>query len=237
MTETTTSGTSDLPRMTVTGRVDLYRDVHKGLRHALFDLTFRAGRLDATDDDLVVELVGESRRVVGLLRDHHEYEEQAALEQIVVTHAAAVADQIRQQHHTFAAWLDDLARRRDELAATAIAARAAIAHAYYLELAAFTSAYLAHLDDEERVVLPALAAACDDAELGVVLGAILVGIRPDQQAVALSAMLPALCPGERVSLLDRIRATATPEAFMGARAIAAQVLTTHEYAHLGFGDT
>jgi hypothetical protein len=226
---------TEMPRTTVTGRVDLYRDIHKGLRHALFDLTFRAGRLDPADDVLVVELIGESRRVIGLLRAHHEHEEQRALEELIGAHAATLAAQTEAEHHALAGSLDDLGRRRDELAATAGGARAAIAHAYYLELAAFTGAYLAHLDEEERVVMPALAAACDDEDLGRVLGAILACIRPEQQAVALSAMLPALCPTERVAVVGRIRATAPPEAFAGVRAIAAQVLTATEYARLDLG--
>jgi hemerythrin-like domain-containing protein len=236
MTETVTNAMIEVPRTTVTGRVDLYRDIHKGLRHALFDLTFRAGRLDPTDDDLVVELVGESRRVIGLLQGHHEHEEQAALEEIIQNHAASVVDQIDGEHHQLAAWLDDLTRRSHELAATTVAARAPIAHAYYLELAAFTGAYLAHLDDEERIVMPALATACDDEDLGRVLRAILASVCPEQQAVALSVMLPALCPAERATVVGRIRAMATPETFVGVRAIAAQVLTTNEYGRLELGD-
>lgn len=224
--------TNEMPRRIVTGRVDLYRDIHKGLRHALFALTFHAGRLDPAVDELVTELVDESRQVIGLVRGHHEHEEQPALEAIIEANAPNLVALIEPEHTTLAERLEWLASRADELAAAPGAARVTIAHAYYLELAAFTSAYLAHLDVEERIVMPALAAKCDDAELGRVLAAILASIRPEQQVDGLTQMLPALSPTERVALVGRIRETAPPQAFAGALAIAEQVLTTAEYARL-----
>ncbi len=227
---------TDVPRTAVTGGVDLYRDIHKGLRHALFDVTFRAGRLDVGDDECMVGLLVESRQMIDLLRGHHQHEEQLLLEGLIEAHAPAAVGPIHDEHHKLAVRLDRLAARADELAATATDVRSAIAHEYYLELAAFTAAYLAHLDVEERVVMPALAAACDDAELGRVQGAVLASIRPEQQAVGLSVMLPALNPVERAEMVGRIRMTAPPEAFAGVRKTAARVLTTVEYARLGITD-
>lgn len=227
---------TDLPRTTVTSGVDLYRDIHKGLRHALFDVTFQAGRLDVGDDECIGGLLAESRQMIDLLRGHHQHEEQLLLEGLIEAHASAAVGPIHDEHHILAECLDQLAARADELAATSTGARSAIAHEYYLELAAFTGAYLAHLDVEERVVMPALAAECDDAELGRTQGAILASIRPEQQAVGLTVMLPALNPVERAVMVGRIRVTAPPEAFAGVRKIAEHVLTPVEYARLGITD-
>ncbi len=148
-------------------------------------------------------------------------------------HVSTIAGLIHDEHRTLAERLDWLASRADELAAAPAAARPAIAHAYYLELAAFTGAYLAHLDVEERVVMPTLAAACDDAELDGTQEVALATVPPPTRAVAMAVMLPALTPPERVALVDGIRATAPPEAFAGVRAIAEQVLTPAEYTRLG----
>jgi hemerythrin-like domain-containing protein len=236
MTNTLTNSMNDMPRRTVTGRSDLYRDIHKGLRHVLFDLSFRAGRLDPADDELVVELVSESHRVIRLLREHHKYEEQPAFEEIVDAHVPTLVGRLHDEHYALAERLEWLASRADELAAAPTAARPAIAHAYYLELAAFTGAYLGHLDVEERVVMPALATACADAELDAVQAVALATIPPETRAVAMAVMLPALTPTERAALVADVRATAPPEAFAGVRAIAARVLTTPEYTRLGIED-
>jgi hypothetical protein len=229
MTHTVGNTVNEVPKRVVTGRVDLYREIHKGLRHVLFDVTLRAGRVDPDDDGQVLDLVGETRGVVGLLAAHHDYEEQPDFAELVAAHAPAAAGSVDEDHRVLAERLDWLASRADELAAAPPAARAVIAHAHYLELAAFTGAYLAHLDVEERVVMPALAAACDDAELGSTRAVALATVPPDIRATALAEMLPALAPAERIALVSEVLAGAPPEAVVGVRAIAAQVLSEAEY--------
>ena len=241
MNNTLTNEMNEVPRRTVTGRVDLYRDIHKGLRHELFDLTFRAGRLDPADDALVIELVAESRKVIRLLRDHHSHEEQPAFEQIVEAHVPAVARVLHDDHHALAERLEWLASRADELAAAPAAARPAIAHAHYLELAAFTSAYLGHLDVEERVVMPAIAAACDDSEIDAVHGS---GARqcPARDASRRHGRdAPALAPAERAELVEKValyRAPRSVRRHPGDRRRCAQPRRVHparDHAMSGLG--
>jgi hypothetical protein len=153
------------PRTTMTGRVDLYRDVHKALRHALLTVTLRAGRLDATEDQCVLELLSQSRNLVSLLRRHDQDESHPDLQALIAEHAGTVRDHLDDEHHALDDQLDAIATRADELAARSAPARPSLAHAYYLELAAFTGACFTHFDTEERVVMPALAAACDDTHL------------------------------------------------------------------------
>ncbi len=187
-------------RTTVAGGVDFYRDVHKGLRHALFDLTFAAGRINEADDVQVGVLVATCRRVVALLGAHDDHEDQLLLRALVETHAPDVSGRVDDEHRALAPQVDALACRADELVAAPAAARRATAHAFYLEAAALTGAYLEHLDVEERLVMPALVAACDDAHLHRVHGALRAGIRPERQALRLAAMVPALNPSERSRL-------------------------------------
>jgi hypothetical protein len=200
MTDTVSSSSNGVERTTVVGGVDLYRDEHKGLRHTLFDLTFVAGRVDAADDDEVGGLVRTCRRAVELVRGHEEHEDQLLLRALVETHVPALAGRLHDEHRALAERLDALACRSDELAAAPGAARDATAHAFYLEAAAITGACLAHLDVEERLVMPALIAACDDGHLHRLHGALLAGIGPEHQALRLAAMLPALNPSERTRL-------------------------------------
>ena len=74
-------------------------------------------------------------------------------------------------------------------------------HRLYIELASFTSEYLAHQDLEERLVMPALEQAIGvEAVIGI-HGAIVGSIPPDQMAQALALMLPALNIDDRTDLL------------------------------------
>ena len=83
--------------------------------------------------------------------EHEDTHMQPALEQ----HLPALAEQIGDEHHRIEARLLELGARADELAAVAGDQRWH-AHAFYVDLAAFTSSYLAHQDLEERMVMPAL---------------------------------------------------------------------------------
>jgi hypothetical protein len=236
MTHSASSSPTGTERTTVVGGIDLYRDAHKGLRHTLFDLTFAAGRADPADDDEVRALVDSCRRAVELVRTHDDHEGQLLLRALVETHVSDLADSLDAAHRALVLRLDALACRADELAAASSTARGAPAHALYLEAAAVTSACLEHLDVEERLVMPALLAACDDDQLARTHGALLAGIRAEDQTRDLVATLPALRPSERAALVDRIRATASPDALARARAAALEVLTPSECARLGFGD-
>jgi hypothetical protein len=236
MTDFGSSSATGPERTTVVGAIDLYREVHKGVRHALFDLTYATGRADVADDVEVGALVETCRRAIELVRVHHDHEDQLLLRALVATHAPDLAERVDDEHRALASRLDALACRADELAAAPATARDALAHALYLEAAAVTSTCLEHLDVEERLVMPALIAACDDEHLTRTHGALLAGIRAEDQTRNLAATLPALRPSERAALVDRIRATASPDAVARVRATAIDVLTASECARIGFGD-
>ena len=54
---------------------DLYREVHKGLRLALFDLTVATGRADLEVAAARADVVARARAVIGLLHAHHGHED------------------------------------------------------------------------------------------------------------------------------------------------------------------
>ncbi len=210
---------------------DLYRDVHKGIRAELFAVTTTAGQLDPADDDGRRALEAHVRSVVQLLVEHAEHED-AAIQPVLERELPQLADQVAREHTR-------LEQRMLELCALAAAAVAAQhrqqrvqVHRVYRELAAFTSAYLAHQDVEERVIMPAL-----EAVLGVdgciALHQQIVGaIPPDAMVRSLSVMLPAMNIDDRTELLAGMQAGAPPEAFNGVVSLASSVLAPSEHRAL-----
>ena len=85
-----------------------------------------------------------------------------------------------------------------------------MAHGLYLELAAFTSAYLAHMDVEERSVMPAIAGGCSAERLLGVHLAIIASIPLDVKRVSMRYLLPALNVDERTALIGQTKAFAPP---------------------------
>ena len=107
-----------------------------------------------------------------------------------------------------------------------------LGHLLYLELAAFTSAYLVHQDVEERVVMPALEQALGfDAVLGIHV-AILSSIPPDEMGRSLAFMLPAMNLDDRTDMLMGMRMSAPPEAFDAVVGLARSVLEPADFGAL-----
>jgi hypothetical protein len=210
---------------------DLYRDIHKAIRVALFDVTAQAARVDPADRAARIAHAGRVRDLVRFLALHAEHEDRtldAAIRETLPEQAAAIAaDHVALEERMIElVELADLAfdDTRDD-------ARAAL-HDLYLELAAFTSAYLAHQDVEERVVMPALWTRFGIEPLLEIHGRILASITPDDMARSLSWMLPAMNVEDRTEMLGGMKASAPAEAFAGVCALAAEVLAPADHRAL-----
>ena len=135
--------------------VDTYRDIHKGIRADLFDLTGSAGRIDPSCPADVADLARHVDQTVDFLVVHAGHED---------THLVPVMSEllpdlnatIQRDHAELEGRLVDLQRwARTAVSAPEGETRGEVQR-LYVELASFTSAYLAHQDLEERVVAPEL---------------------------------------------------------------------------------
>jgi iron-sulfur cluster repair protein YtfE (RIC family) len=224
----TSPATSPLEIVTL----DLYRDIHKAIRSELFAVTLQAGNVDPSSRPGRVEVASRVDSVVDLLLFHAEHED-TYVQPSVERHLADLADQIEGDHVRLEAWMDSLRNMANEAVAAQGAAQRAEAHRLYIELAAFTSSYLAHQDLEERVVMPALDAALGfEAVLGIHVS-IVSNIPPEQMAQSLAIMIPAMNIDDRTELLGGMRAGAPPEVFEGIWGLTGSVLPASEFAALG----
>ncbi len=210
--------------------VDLYRDIHKGIRSELFRVTETAGNLDPADREARAALATHVHQVVDLLVTHAEHEDtnvQPALE----THLPALAEQVADDHHRIEARLVDLAAQADDAVTTAGNARWH-AHRFYVDFAAFTATYLTHQDLEERMIMPALEDVIGP-EAGLALHQAIVGsIPPEQMARSLAVMLPAMNIDDRAELLGGMQAGAPAEVFTGIWGLTQSVLEPRDVSSL-----
>lgn len=206
--------------------VDLYRDIHKGIRSELFAATERAGNLDPSDPGDKGALAAHVHALVELLVSHAEHEDghiQPALE----THLPRLAEQVESDHERLEARIALLAEQASDLVDGAGNARWNT-HRLYVELASFTSSYLAHQDLEERVIMPSLEDVIG-AEAGLAIHmAIIESIPPEEMAKSLAIMLPAMNIDDRAEMLRGMLASAPPEVFAGVWGLAGSVLETRD---------
>ena len=164
---------------------DLYRDIHKGLRGELFALTASAGQTDPSDAESRADLARHVDSVVSLLVSHAHHED-AAIEPVLERYLPDLAERIETDHVA----LDRRIAAVADMAKTAIDAPAGARrfelHRVYLELSAFVSAYLAHIDLEERYVGPALEQVVGVEGVVAIHGSIIASLTPEEMATKFS---------------------------------------------------
>ncbi len=209
--------------------VDVYRDIHKGLRAELFGLVGRSGSLELADDAERHDLGRHLHSTIALLESHAHHEDDAIHPVLVEDHGDLV-ERLDDDHARFDAHLTAFAEVADGLLRAPVDRPAR--QALYLELSAFTAAYLDHIDFEERIVMPALEDTIGPGGVEAVLGQIIGSIPPDMMTASLTVMLPALDLDDRADLLGGMRASAPPEAFDGVISLARSVLHRADFDRL-----
>ena len=206
--------------------VDLYRDIHKGIRAELFALAESAGSIDPGCRADRVAVAEHVRATHGLLESHAHHED-SVIQPVLERELPDLAERIERDHVA----LDAMFGRIADVASSLDDDRKARRNCQllHLDLARFTADYLVHIDIEERVLMPSL-----ERSIGVeaVVGlhtAIVSSIPPDEMARSLALMLPAMNVDDRSELLGGMQAGAPPEVFGGIVDLARSVLPPEQF--------
>ena len=213
-----------------TPRMNLYRDIHKGIRLNLATVAERAGRTDFRDIEAAARLRDDLETTFRLL-EHHAELENRFINPLVRTYAPQVGAKLDDDHAGHAQRLQKLRAQLD--AAVSAGPEAPLGgHEFTVALSRFVGESFLHMADEEELAMPALWAALDDRVLGEVHAALLASIAPEAMSLALSWMLPALNAAERFELLAGIRESAPAPAYDAIRALAIRVLDPSDWSRL-----
>ena len=155
--------------------IDLFHNVHKGIRHALFDAAFALGR---GDDD-----ARERLRKALHFTAHHGQNEDVLLVPLLAARLPSVATRMRIAHEAIDGVLHRLRRDLDGDMSLA---------ELYARTCAFTSRYLEHVAEEEELIDPALRAAYSDEDHAFIGREAMARTSPDDARLMLALMLPSL---------------------------------------------
>ena len=211
--------------------VDLYRDIHKGIRAELFAVTSSAGSIDPADRCDRAALADHITSVAAVLESHAHHED-AIIDPVLDRHLPDLADEITSDHgrlETMFASITDLSGATIEASASD---QRRLLQLLHLDLARFTSSYLNHIDLEERAVMQRLPQLIGIEEVAAMHGAIVSSIPPEEMARSLAFMLPAMNIDDRTELFDGMRLAAPPEAFDATIGLARSVLRPIDFAVL-----
>jgi hypothetical protein len=210
---------------------DIYRDIHKGLRSELFAVTASAAQTDPSDRKARADLARHVSSVVELLVSHAHHED-VAISPVLERFLPDLAERIETDHVN----LDRRIAAIDDMANTTIDAPAEFRrfelHRVYIELSAFVSAYLAHLDLEERYVGPALEQVVGVEGVIGIHGSILASLTPQEMAASLPLMFTSMNVDDQTDVLGGLQATAPAEVFNGVWGLVGSVISSADRAVL-----
>lgn len=171
---------------------DLFVNVHKGIRRALFETIAALGRAEPTARELLATTLH--------FLEHHGANEDTIMIPIVQERNPALAQRMSQAHEELTPRLEELER----------AAKSAPLEELFALTNRFLAAYLEHMHEEETVFDPQLRAAFTAEELAAFGLKSVQRTTPADQLMMLGWMLPAMPREEANRFLERVPAeTAT----------------------------
>lgn len=203
--------------------VDMYRDVHKGLRAGLFAVTQAAGQVDPHDQDAVRAVSAAWTDMVQMLVEHAEHED-IFVQPVIERHHPGHAQEIATAHPRLEAQMAELEVLADRAASAGSDQVRLLTHRLYLGLASFTAEYLEHQEFEELEVMVMLSQHVSPEDLRALDNAIVASLSPDRMAASAALMLPAMNIEDQAELYEGARAGAPSEVFQGMLMLAEAVL-------------
>ncbi len=230
MTTIQTHPDTDLESIEVGLPHDLYSEIHKGIRYAMFHTTMQAGSVDVGDAEQVDDLAARCNHLINMLHMHHHHEDVFA-RPLLRTVAPDLGSDVEAQHGAVDDGIEQLTVLGRRLAGASALARTHVAHRLYLDLTRFTAVYLEHQLFEETVVMPVLCDAVPISELEAIHMELRQSIPLDVLIDTMGVMLPAMNIGERAGMLGGL-SMAPPEVFAVVRAAAESILTPAQFAEV-----
>ncbi len=212
-------------------RVDLYTEVHKGLRRALTNILNNAGRLDVTDPKSVAGFNDDLDFIVGLLAEHAENED-THVQPLIDKDNTDLATTIKVDHLKLEIEINAVVDAYRQLGESIGEQALSVGKVAYYKLSAFIGRYLVHMSTEELEVMPFLQERLTDPELMSITNQLRGDIPPSRMADYLKLMIPAMNIQERTTMFKGMKAFAPPEALEGACQLAQSVLDEQEWRDL-----
>jgi hypothetical protein len=184
-----------LPAASVPPRVDLYRGIHKALRHMLGDTLARVGRIDLDDELDLREALAQLDDLLAVLRQHLRVENDVVHAAIEARRPAATT-RTAADHVAHLATIADLEAEAHSLRVAAPPRRDLPGQRLYRHLAEFVAENLAHMQLEETVNNALLWTLYDDGELMALHEALVAATGERERAIVVRWMARSLSSRE-----------------------------------------
>ena len=217
--------------MNASERLNLYTQIHKGLRASMSEVLVRVGRTDPRDADEVAAAVADVRGLIEFARDHLKHEEQIIHPALEARRPGASGETHADHlHHVESFGQIESSLRAVERSSGAERGRAV--ERLYRQLALFVAANFEHKHVEETENHAVLCACYSEQEIVELHQKIVASVQPAALMVALRWMLPASNASERAAALAGMQRSAPPPVFAAVLELIRPHLDARDWAKL-----
>ena len=196
------------------GKVNVYVNVHKGLRNYITTFSYKTGSTDWNEMSEVKNLQEDWQKLLMLVNSHHNHEERF-IHPFLARISPGGHRSYEEEHRALMNVLKDLDTHFDSLMRDDVpeARRADIGLEFYRGLNLFYADFLYHLHREEVEAERSLHWLCSPEDIMAMVGELLGSIPEDEMMLWIDLMFPSMNLPECGELLGAMRAGAPPEAF------------------------
>ncbi|HEX4711086.1 hypothetical protein [Phenylobacterium sp.] len=211
---------------------DFYGPIHKGLRLAQTQMLVRLGACGGDDADELTTLLGDLTALLHMA-EHHLVNEDKWVHTALEARAPGSTQRLAQSHEHHRHAFGELEALIGEVEAAEPSGHARLMRQLYLRFTLFAADDLAHMAEEEQLMLPVLQSLFTDEELVGIEDRILSALSPEEIVGFGRLMIPAATRADRIALLSAMRANAPAEAFAAIMQLSARAtLSDADYGHL-----
>lgn len=194
--------------------VDVYVNVHKGLRNLITKFSDRTGSTDWNELSEVKTLQADWQKLLMLIHSHHNHEERF-IHPLLARISPGGHRSYEREHHALMSVLTDLDTHFNSLMHEdgPKAKRAESGLEFYRGLNLFYADFLQHMSREEVEAERSLHALCPPEDIMAMVGELLGSIPSGEMMLWIDLMFPAMNLSECAQLLGAMREGAPSEAF------------------------
>lgn len=195
-------------------RFEMYRPIHKAVRHMLFSTAGALGTADLLDQASTRAMLTQLDEAIKKLKEHADHEERfvhPALE----SRSPGITGPFEQNHRDDELLFVELQTLGRQMESANGDQRRAVGNRIYGLFSKYVGEYLGHLDREEQQLEPALWRHFSDQELQSIDGQIMGSMPPERMAAWLPFICTSFNPDELAAIIGGVQHAAPPQVAQG----------------------
>ena len=195
-------------------RMEMYRPIHKAIRHLLYSTAHQIGMADFGDEGAARETLDKLDNTITMLKEHADHEERF-VHPPLESRVPGITKPFDQDHGDDERVYSQLEQLAAQIRSSGGDPPTAVGNRVYSIFNSFIARYLAHLDREQAELEKALLDHFTDEELAAMEQEIMGSVPPERMGEWLGVICSSFNADELTRMLGGMKASAPPQVVEG----------------------